>query len=128
MGACIKGNSQLKSKYVFYIQATKIIMRKKSRLFIFDMNFFFQTVPRLMVFYTIVFWVFFQTHNHRDDFLKSCLDLYVQEVEILCEVQGDLHPNTVRSREDVIIILQNLGRDADAKVYQAQQPKEHAAL
>lgn len=68
------------------------------------------------------------THNRRDDFLRSCLDLYVQEVEILCEVQGDLHPNTVRSREDVIIILQSLGRDADAKVYQAQQPKEHAAL
>lgn len=74
------------------------------------------------------YYFFIQTHNRRDDFLRSCLDLYVQEVEILCEVQGDLHPNTVRSREDVIIILQSLGRDADAKVYQAQQPKEHAAL
>ena len=105
-------------------------MRKKSRLFIFDMKFFFQTVPMWSVngFLHYCFGFFFQTHNHRDDFLKSCLDLYVQEVEILCEVQGDLHPNTVRSREDVIIILQSLGRDADAKVYQAQQPKEHAAL
>ncbi|CAC5362199.1 unnamed protein product [Mytilus coruscus] len=68
------------------------------------------------------------TTNHKPEFLENCLVLYQQEVEILCEVQGDLHPNTVRSREDVIIILQRLGRDEEAKKYQDQQPKEHSAL
>ncbi|CAG2228476.1 unnamed protein product [Mytilus edulis] len=68
------------------------------------------------------------TNNRKPEFLENCLVLYQQEVEILCEVQGDLHPNTVRSREDVIIILQKLGRDEEAKKYQDQQPKEHSAL
>ncbi|XP_076089059.1 TPR repeat-containing protein DDB_G0287407-like isoform X1 [Mytilus galloprovincialis] len=68
------------------------------------------------------------TNNRKPEFLENCLVLYQQEVEILCEVQGDLHPNTVRSREDVIIILQNLGRDEEAKKYQDQQPNEHSAL
>ncbi|XP_063411273.1 TPR repeat-containing protein DDB_G0287407-like [Mytilus trossulus] len=68
------------------------------------------------------------TTNRKPEFLENCLVLYQQEVEILCEIQGDLHPNTVRSREDVIIILQSLGRDEEAKKYQNQQPKEHSAL
>ena len=54
--------------------------------------------------------------------------MYQQELEILEEVQGDLHPNTVRSREDVIIILQSLHRDSEAQKYQEKQPKQHEAL
>lgn len=42
---------------------------------------------------------------------------------MLQEVLGHAHPNTVRSRNDVIIILQNLGRDDEAQVYLAQQPQ-----
>lgn len=68
------------------------------------------------------------TGNHRHDFLEKCLDLYMQELEILAEILGPQHVTTVRSREDVVIILQNLGRNDEANKYQAQQPAHHNAV
>ncbi|PVD30644.1 hypothetical protein C0Q70_09917 [Pomacea canaliculata] len=55
--------------------------------------------------------------------ITECLKYYMLELDILQEVLGHAHPNTVRSRNDVIIILQNLGRDDEAQVYLAQQPQ-----
>lgn len=63
MGACIKGNSQLKSKYVFYIQARKILSWEKKVDYLFlTWNFFFKLYQCgvLMVFYTIVLVFFFR--------------------------------------------------------------------
>ena len=40
----------------------------------------------------------------------------------LQEVLGKVHPTTVRSREDVIIILQTLKRNAEADEYLKDQP------
>ena len=52
------------------------------------------------------------------------LGWYQKELDILETIHGKLHPNTVRSREDVAIILQRLGRTEEAEVYLKQQPKD----
>lgn len=62
------------------------------------------------------------------DAMDRCLDLYKKELEILEEVLGPIHPTSVRSREDVVIILQNLGRNEEANELQKKQPAEHNAL
>ena len=67
-------------------------------------------------------------YNKRNDWLERCLELYIQELEILVEILGPKHVTTVRSREDVVIILQNLGRNDEANAYQAQQPAQHNAV
>ncbi|KAL5009468.1 hypothetical protein ScPMuIL_011773 [Solemya velum] len=62
------------------------------------------------------------------DAMARCLDLYKKELEILEEVLGPIHPTCIRSREDVIIILQNLGRNEESEELQKQQPAEHSAV
>ena len=44
------------------------------------------------------------------------------------EILGMQHVTTVRSREDVVIILQNLGRHDEANKYQSRQPAHHNAV
>ena len=67
-------------------------------------------------------------YNKRSDWLERCLELYEQELEILEEILGMQHVTTVRSREDVVIILQNLGRNDEANKHQANQPAHHNAV
>ncbi|XP_070552688.1 nephrocystin-3-like [Ptychodera flava] len=57
-------------------------------------------------------------------YMEPCLDLYKKELKILETLLGPLHPTVVRSREDVIIILQTLGRDGDASKLQEEQPDD----
>lgn len=64
-------------------------------------------------------WVY---NEDRIDWLEKCLELYMQELEILTDFLGHHHVTTVRSREDVIIILQSLKREEEAEKYRAQQP------
>ena len=47
---------------------------------------------------------------------------------LLQEILGREHPTTVRSREDVIIILQNLNRHSEANELLAQQPQSHSDI
>ncbi|KAL8585818.1 hypothetical protein ACOMHN_065168 [Nucella lapillus] len=60
--------------------------------------------------------------NSRQDYLEECLGHYIMELDILREILGQDHPTTVRSREDVIIVLKKLGRDAEAEKLLAEQP------
>ncbi|XP_076439571.1 TPR repeat-containing protein DDB_G0287407-like [Babylonia areolata] len=60
--------------------------------------------------------------NRRNDWLEECLEHYLVELDILQEILGKDHPTTVRSREDVIIVLQSLGRHGEADRHLADQP------
>ncbi|XP_064618016.1 nephrocystin-3-like [Liolophura sinensis] len=62
------------------------------------------------------------------DWMGKCLPLYENELEIIEELLGSSHPTTVRSREDVIIILQTMDRHDEANVLARQQPAQHDAL
>ena len=62
--------------------------------------------------------------NRGSSTYEESLKYYKLELDILETVQGQLHPNTVRSREDVAIILENLGRQAEADVFYSQQPQD----
>ncbi|KAL3832682.1 hypothetical protein ACJMK2_024304 [Sinanodonta woodiana] len=75
-----------------------------------------------------LYWNQHVARENRKDWLETCLELYKTELEILEEILGPLHPTTVRSREDVIIILDRLDRSEEAKLYQEKQPAEHGAL
>ncbi|XP_046565455.1 uncharacterized protein LOC124274188 [Haliotis rubra] len=74
--------------------------------------------------YGQMYWNNWSIKSGHMEWLEKCLELYMMELEILEEVQGKLHPNTVRSREDVIIILQNLDRHVEAMKYNQDQPAD----
>ncbi|XP_041366905.1 TPR repeat-containing protein DDB_G0287407-like [Gigantopelta aegis] len=78
--------------------------------------------------YGQLYWNQWSNQSHNTDYLNKTLDLYKVELELLEEVQGKNHPNTVRSREDVIIILQNLNRNPEANQLAKLQPKESVAI
>ncbi|KAK7494275.1 hypothetical protein BaRGS_00014557 [Batillaria attramentaria] len=60
--------------------------------------------------------------NKRRDWLEESLKHYTLELDILEEILGHDHPTTVRSREDVIIIMQNLGMNDEASKLEQAQP------
>ncbi|ESO87193.1 hypothetical protein LOTGIDRAFT_229331 [Lottia gigantea] len=66
--------------------------------------------------------------NHKNEYLQKCLGFYINEVEILEEILGAHHPNVVRSREDVIIILDSQGRKSEAYKYKILQPEHNDSV
>ncbi|XP_077984627.1 uncharacterized protein LOC144439228 [Glandiceps talaboti] len=58
------------------------------------------------------------------DYMTPCLDLYQKELKILETLLGPLHPTVIRSREDVIIILQTMGRNEEAENLQKEQAED----
>lgn len=58
------------------------------------------------------------------EMMTTCLEMYQHELAILEVLLGMTHPTVVRSREDVIIILQTLGRDPEANELLKQQPAD----
>ena len=81
-------------------------------------GFYHQKTARCLQLWGQMYW-----NRGRGTYDKS-LGFYEKELDILETVQGKLHPNTVRSREDVAIILENLDRNAEAQVLYSQQPQD----
>lgn len=78
--------------------------------------------------YGQMYWNAYIKEKSQTGWILKCLQLYKQELTILEEVMGPYHPTTVRSREDVVIILKMVNRPEESQELQKKQPKNNQAL
>ncbi|KAI0241165.1 hypothetical protein LSAT2_000364, partial [Lamellibrachia satsuma] len=71
-----------------------------------------------------MYWNQYVEYHTRADFMVKCLEMYEQELNILELLLGPVHPTAVRSREDIVIILQTLERNDEADILLAKQPAD----
>ena len=63
-----------------------------------------------------------------NEYLEKCYGPYLAENQILVEMLGPLHPTSVRSRQDCIIVLTSLKRLDEAEELKKLQPANNESV
>ncbi|XP_070544501.1 nephrocystin-3-like [Ptychodera flava] len=126
-----KGMAQLLSmrgqtmQYHEFIEAVKGVYEKALKLCHSEFGEFHKVTARCYQSYGQLYWNRWAEEMDQgwETYLTDSVKLYKKELQILETLLGPLHPNVVRSRQDVIIVLETMGNQEEADELKRQQPQ-----
>ena len=85
-------------------------------------GFYHMKTARCYDLYGMFYWNKWTANKEKRELLEACLPYYEKQLEIVEVILGPYHPNTVRAREDVAIVLKTLGRTEESDALFKLQP------